>query len=252
MNCFKSFFVVFFLSFVLCVNAFAISIDVVTEEFPPFNYTEKNIIVGFSTDVVKETLDRAKIDYVIRSYPWARAYNKALTDKENNVLIYSIGRSKDREKLFKWVDEPVASLDINLFKLKSRTDIKIKTLEDAKNYKMGVVKDDYRTQNLIKKGFVPKKHLDVVSEDRKNIRKLFKKRVDIVPIDGVVAAYLAGKDGLPFSKLEKVIPLKDLSVDLYMAFSIHADDALVEKCLKALKGIKKDGTYDKIKGRYLK
>ena len=40
--------------------------------------------------------------------------------------------------------------------------------------------------------------------------------------------------------------IKDMSADLYMAFSNKTPDMIVEKCKKALFEIRKDGTYNKI------
>ena len=69
-----------------------------------------------------------------------------------NILIYSIGRSPEREKLFKWIDI-ISPYEVYFYKLKSRKDISIKNLEDAKKYRIGGVNNDIRTQYLLGKGF---------------------------------------------------------------------------------------------------
>ncbi len=136
------------------------TITVVTEEYPPYNFTENGVIKGCSTEIVQEVLKRAGIPYSLTSYPWARTYNTALNTP--NVLIYSIGRSEKREKLFKWIDV-VAPYDIHLYKLKKRTDLTVTGLDDAKKYRIGAVRDDVRAQFLEKNGFEQVLHLPDLS-----------------------------------------------------------------------------------------
>jgi polar amino acid transport system substrate-binding protein len=221
------------------------SIQVVTEEYPPFNYSQDGKVVGFCTEVVKEILRQAGLDHSIRSYPWADSYKMAQT--QPNTLIYSIGRNVEREPMFKWVDV-IARTEVYFFKLKSRMEIKIKTFEDIKKFKIGAVQDDFRAQWLIKQGI--EKQLTLVPDDMQNMRNLFNRKIDIFPIGELVAYHIAHQEGRAFNDLEKTMYVKDMSADLYMAFSKQTPDVMVEKCKKALFEIKKDGTYEKIKSKY--
>jgi polar amino acid transport system substrate-binding protein len=221
------------------------SLQVVTEEYPPYNYSEDGNVLGFCTDVVKEVLNRAKVEYSIHSYPWAESYKLAQT--QPNVLIYSIGRNVDREPLFKWVDV-IARTEVYFYKLKSRPEIKIKTFDDVKKYRIGAVKDDFRAQWLMQQGI--KDQLTLVADDRQNMQNIFARKIDIFPIGEFVAYNIAHQEGRAFNDLEKTMYVKDMSADLYMAFSKETPDVLVEKCKKALFEIRKDGTYEKIKSKY--
>jgi len=221
------------------------SIHVVTEEYPPFNYSQDGKVVGFCTEVVEEVLRRAGLDHSIRSYPWAESYKMAQT--QPNTLIYSIGRNVEREPMFKWVDV-IARTEVYFFKLKSRMEIKIKTFDDIKKFKIGAVQDDFRAQWLIKQGI--EDQLTLVPDDRQNMQNLFDRKIDIFPIGEFVAYHIAHQEGRAFNDLEKTMYVKDMSADLYMAFSKQTPDVMVEKCKKALFEIKKDGTYEKIKSKY--
>ena len=242
--------IVYVISFFFCIlvsaTAFGETLQVVTEEYPPYNYTEDGKVVGFCTDVVKEILKRAKLDdHSIKSLPWAESYQKAQT--EPNVLIYSMGRNVEREPLFKWVDV-IARTEVYLYKLKSRPEVKIKTFDDVKKYKIGAVKDDFRAQWLMKQGL--KDQLTLVADDRQNMKDLFARKIDIFPIGEYVAYNIAHQEGRAFSGLEKAMYVKDMSADLYVAFSKETPDVTVEKCKLAMLEIKKDGTYEKIKSKY--
>jgi polar amino acid transport system substrate-binding protein len=248
MNSFKNLIVcaILFLSFIFVGSPVSgQSIQVVTEEYPPFNYSQAGRVVGFCTEVVKEILGRAGLAHSIRSYPWAESYKMAQT--QPNVLIYSIARNVEREPMFKWVDV-IARTEVYFIKLKSRMDIKIKTFDDIKKYKIGAVQDDFRAQWMIKQGI--EGQLILVPDDRQNMRNLFERTIDIFPIGELVAYHIAHQEGRAFNDLEKTMYVKDMSADLYMAFSKQTPDVIVEKCKKVLFEIKKDGTYEKIKSKY--
>lgn len=220
-------------------------VKVVTEEFGPYNYYSNNEVKGFATEIVKEVLKRAEIDYEISVNPWERSYEIAKTD--SNVIIYSIARTALREPDFKWVGV-IAELDVYFTKLKSRRDIDIRSLEDAKKYKIGAIKDDIRYQFLVKDGF--KDQLVLAKDDGENIRNLFDHKIDFFPADKLVAYHMAHKEGYAFKDLEKQLFLSDVSIDIYIAFGKRSSNYLVEKCVRALSGIKRDGTYKKIKSKY--
>jgi polar amino acid transport system substrate-binding protein len=231
----------------LGASAWGQSITVVTEEYPPYNFHDpaKNQISGMATEVVEEVLKRSKLDYTLSLYPWARAYQMA--QDAPNVLIYSIGRNEKRETLFKWVDV-IAPYDVYLYRLKSRPEIKVSSVDDIKHYKIGAVRDDVRAQYL-EKAAVP---LDLVIEDSANAKKLASQRIDLFPIDELAMVALYKREGLDPHSVVKAFKLEALSAGLYMAFSKQTPDELVRKCRAALAQIKKDGTFEKIRVKYLK
>lgn len=233
------------LSVVAC--AWGQSITVVTEEYPPYNFQDAatNKISGMATEVVEEILKRTKLDYKLGIYPWARAYQMA--QDAPNVLIYSIGRNEKRETLFKWVDV-IAPYDVYLYRLKSRPEIKVSTVEDIRRFKIGAVRDDVRAQYLEK----AQVQLDLVIDDSANAKKLASQRIDMFPIDALAVVALYKREGLDPASVVKVFKLEALSVGLYMAFSKQTSDELVRDCKTALAEIKKDGTFDRIRIKYIK
>ena len=111
-----------------------------------------------------------------------------MAQTQPNTLIYSIGRNVEREPMFKWVDV-IARTEVYFFKLKSRMEIKIKTFDDIKKFKIGAVQDDFRAQWLIKQGI--EDQLTLVPDDRQNMRNLFDRKIDIFPIGEFVAYHIA-------------------------------------------------------------
>ncbi len=224
-------------------------LEVVTEEFPPYNYTIDGKIKGISTSVVTETLKRAGIKYRLRVFPWKRAY-KILSLKEKNVLIYSIYRSAEREPLFAaWIGPILPPAAVNFYKLKGRTDVQASTLTDAKKYKIGVMRDDYNHELLKKQNFPD---LDVASDAISNTRKFLAARVDLIPSYELTLAARLQQLEKPFGLVEKVltlIPAEDSKI--FMALSRGTDPELITKIAIAFGQVRAEGAIEKALDEYL-
>ena len=219
-------------------------ITAVSEHWPPFQIVDKQkVIDGLSYDIVQAALKQAGISADIQGHTWARSYKMA---QENpNVLIFSIARNPQREDLFKWVGEIIA-IDNSLWHIKGREDIKIKTLADAKNFRLAVPRADVRHQFLTDNGFTSPKHLDVVSSNEQTLKMLMRGRTDLIVANKLVLANLVKKLKMDASKF---IQIKTVSIhmgNLYVAFSPNSDDKLVTKLAKGLQKIKDNGTYNRL------
>ncbi|MBU0969433.1 MAG: transporter substrate-binding domain-containing protein [Proteobacteria bacterium] len=234
------------ISTLIAAVANAERIVVVTENFEPYSYMEYGQMTGLSTDVVTATLQKAGMAYQIAEYPWPRSYKMALKDK--NVLIYSIGRNEQREPLFKWIGPIVPPIRIGLFKLKDRKDIVIQSLEDAKKYDIGVMRDSADYQLLFSRGFKNGENLDVISTTKLNIKKLFTKRFDLIACPELWLLKTASQSGFPPERLEMAFIFMEL--DLYMAFSRHTADMIVDSVAAAFEKLKEDGLLQELELKY--
>ncbi|OIP14873.1 MAG: amino acid ABC transporter substrate-binding protein [Comamonadaceae bacterium CG2_30_57_122] len=225
------------------------TLQVVTEEFPPYNYTEQGRLTGFSTEVVRAVLQEANIHGNFQSQPWARAYETA--QHADSVLIYSIARTPQRESLFKWVGM-IAPTDFYLYSLPQRQ-LHFTQLAQAKSYQTATVNEDVGEQFLISKGFQKGKNLQSSVRYELNYDKLKQGRVDLWIMTELVAAHLARQAGDdPAKSLARSYAIRELSSDgLYMAFGPKTPDALVERLRKALVKIKDNGSYDALKKKWL-
>ena len=90
--------------FTLALTAYSYAdVQIGTEEYPPFNYTDGGKITGVGFEVVDAAMKKSGVGYKITSYPWARIYQESQT--KPNVGIFSMARVEAREKLLKWVGE---------------------------------------------------------------------------------------------------------------------------------------------------
>ena len=218
------------------------TIQAVTE-ITPYTYVEGTKVAGTATEVVELTLQRAGLtDYTLRLYPWARAYDMAL--KEPGVLIFLIARTAARESQFRWTGE-IMKIQYHLYRLKSRP-LNITTLESAKAYTIGVMRDDVRQQYLRSKGF---ERLVVSAQPLDNFRKLLRGQVDLVPLTTGDAGLLCQQAPFDCAGLERVLTLDEASAGLYMAYSLQTPPDVVQRTQQAFDRLKAEGVVQRIMER---
>lgn len=212
----------------------AVTIQITTENWPPNNYLgPDDQVVGYATEKVRQIFDSAGIDYTIKVYPWARAYRLARNEK--NTAIYSIFRSKEREPMFQWVCPLIKSQRLYFFRLKKRTDIELKTLEDAKRYHITTARDEFDHQFLLENGFVEQQHFVLSSDDINNIKKLLQGRADLVISTPRTIKEQLKSLGQSEHLVEKLIPLTTEQTNpLCLAFSLSTPNSIVTRVRQAL------------------
>lgn len=194
--------------------------------------------VGPGADLAREVLKRAGFEHTITIYPWARAYFMAQT--EPNVMIISMARTPEREQDFKWVGE-VAPVQYRLFKLKSRQDIRIKTLDDVKKFKIGVVSQDVAHLYLIHKR-VPVSALQVTPSYSLAFKMLVAGRIDLVPRSQFGLKQFCEEAPADCGKIDSAYMMDEINSSLFMAFSKQTSDEVVNKTRKAYDQIRAEGT----------
>ena len=236
-----------------CFSARALADDdirIVTEELPPYNMTLNGRLTGMGTEVVQAVLQEVGVQASIHSMPWARAYDIALNSE--NVLIYSISRTAQREKLFKWVGV-IAPVRWYLF-AKPGSNIHLDCLDDARKYQIATVKQDAGEQYLVSQGFAVGKNLQSGNRYEYNYEKLKFGRVDLWVSIELNALYLIRKAGDdPDRMVIRALSLSELDGNsgLNLAFSLKTPDALVERFSRALETIRRNGIYDAIARKWL-
>jgi polar amino acid transport system substrate-binding protein len=217
-------------------------LTILTENLPPLNYLENDVLVGPSVEIVKEIQRRVGSQEPIQVYPWARAYKMALEDE--NVILFGMTHTKVRQDLFKWVGPLATKRDILV--AKKGSGIKINSLEDAKKVKrIGTLRDDTRGRLLERHGFT---NLEPVSDEQLNAKKLSLGRIDLwtYKIPGLrTVCDLAGVD---HNEFEEVFHLRE--INLMIAFSKKTSDSIVQKWRNAFNEMSADGTIMKIRKKW--
>ncbi len=217
-------------------------INLLTEEKPPNNFEgPNNKITGISTEIIEEIFKNAKIDYSIEIVPWARAYETAT--KSQNVGLYSLARTPDREDSFYWIG-PLIKNDWVLFTRKGAK-IKINNLDDAKKYSIGVYKQSALANFLLEKDFKPEKNLDFADEEKYNPSKLERKRIDIWATGLLVGLYHAKIHKTSFTPIYTI-----KEVGLYLAFNKKTDINLIKTLENSYNKIKNSNKVISIQKKY--
>lgn len=217
----------------LATFAYAQELQVVTEDWSPYNYPEGKEVKGVSTEIVKAVLDRAGIKYSITIFPWSRSYSMAQENK--NVMIYTIMRTPQREPLFKWVRPLGEGSETSLYRLKTNTKSMPKTVEEAKNYSVLANKDSMDELWLTANGF---KKLQKPPAVEYTIKMFFAGRAEMIAFSDATMKDEFAKQGFSLDDVEKVLPL--FKVPPYMALSLSTGDDVLLKIQKAYDDLLKE------------
>jgi polar amino acid transport system substrate-binding protein len=218
----------------------ALALKLLTEENPPLNYTENQKVAGMATEVVREMGRRAKITLDFEMMAWNKAYEKAQADKE--TCLYSTARLPNRENAFKWVG-PIAANKWGLFALGGFKQ-EIKSLNDAKPFRIGGVARDAKTEFLRQWGVT---NIVEVEDDRSNPGKLTLNRKEAQKIDLWITSVGSAKQVAERAKVPGVkLVYLAREEESFLACSPRTSPDTLKALAAALNGMKKDGTYAKI------
>ena len=223
------------------------SMVLLTENFPPYNmaingknFAQEDNIDGIAVDIVREMYKRAGIKYSMTPrFPWERIYKLALEKPDYGVFVTA--RLPERESAFKWVG-PIGPDDWVLL-ARGDSPIALKSLDEAKKYRVGAYKGDAMAEYLAEHGFEPALAL----RDQENAGKLQKGEIDLWASGDPAGRYLAKQVGV--SGLKTVLRFN--SDQLYLALNKETPDEVVQKLQAALDKMRAEGFVDDVLNSYL-
>ena len=226
-------------------------ITLVTEHLPPYQLIHDDAsVTGFATEVVLEVFKRAQIDYTLQGYPWVRTYNLAL--KKANHCIFSIARIPSRETLFNWIGPITEKNNAVVWGLKSNTrSQEVNTLEDLKYYTTAVNQNDVTHTGMLNIGLTEGDNLYVLHHNKSLINLLVtRNEIDFIVADDITIPHRAKLAGVDLSLLHRVIEVKNLPLNFYLACNVNTDDSITQKLAASLTQVHQDGTYNKILAKW--
>jgi polar amino acid transport system substrate-binding protein len=225
------------------------TLHILTEEFPPFNYSENGQISGQSTEIVRAISEKTGEKPGFEILPWSQAYDQA--QKEDLTALYSISRLAERETLFKWVG-PIGNED-NCFYVRRDSNSSVKNLDEAKKAgSIAVYKNDSNQLYLSGLGFT---NLDINSNDAECLKNLVDGKVEMWLGPVKALPYIARTAGVDPAALKSLFSVRN--INWYIAFNKKTPDDMITAWQKALDDMKiTDSTgsseYDRILQRYNK
>ncbi len=217
------------------------SIALLTEEYAPFNWTDKasSRVTGVSAEVVAELMRRAGRETSGPTVvPWARGL--ALATGTAHTCLYTAARVPERETSYQWIG-PIGHTEWVLF-ARTADKIVLRSLDDARPYTIGTYIGDASVTFLRERQF----KLDVVASDRVNPVKLQLRRIDLWSVMRLPGLNLLRE--LKISELEPVLTFTQ--ADMYLACNRDMERSEVVRLNEVLRGMYRDGTIHAIYARY--
>jgi len=214
-------------------------LTIATETSAPFSMRVGENVAGIATDTIREILARAGIAHTIELLPWKRAYT--LAQERPDACVYATTRTPERDAVFKWVG-PIGEADWVLMGRADRT-FSLRSLEDARNYRIGTYNGDARDEYLRGRGF----EVDPAPDDLTNPRKLMLNRIDLWAASiqrGSLTLEQLGYAG-------KIVPVLSFKrMRLYLACNRAVPDAQIARMNEALMSMERDGSRRAILHKY--
>jgi polar amino acid transport system substrate-binding protein len=233
----------FLILIILSQNLYSQTLAIYCEDKAPAQIKNTDgTLSGFVVETVRELQKITGIRGNIEMVPWARGYHLASTYPD--VMLFSMTRTKERDKLFYWVG-PVNEANF-YFYAKAASKIKITSLEDAKKInKIGVYRNDVRDQMLTKAGFT---NLVRSNDNVENINKLMQGRIDVYVSSNITMPGESLKAGITPTDLKPLFLIAQAQT--YIAVSKGTDPELPKSLNKALDEMKMDGSFKKLFEKY--
>lgn len=227
-----------------CSSAWAQEpLRVVTELSPPHQTLVNGEVSGISTELVRAVLAEAGVSAQIELYPWARAFRIARS--RPNILIYNMARTAEREQEFRWIGT-VAAYQLGFVSLSHRSDIKISSVADAKQYTVAVQRDDLSANFLINNGFVPDVQLVQVADIAESWQLLLNGKVDLVIDDPVALNGMVATLGLRRRDVNFIYAIPELEQQTWLAASIATPELLVKQLQAAHSKVAQTVRYQQV------
>ena len=212
-----------------CIERPLPRLQVVTEEWPPYNYTnQKGQVVGRATSQVVRLLNAAKIDFDLLSYPWSRSMQQAKNNP--NTMIYSIFQTAERLNDFVWLCPLIESPKMHLFRLQARQDLQLASIEQLAGQSVAVIKDDFADQLFKQRGSSLDVHIDNLSSGHVNFKKLMAGRIDfMVSSEFTMLEHLKRNDLDEHLVVAQIPIITAVKEPLCMAFNKQTDPLIIAK-----------------------
>ena len=222
----------------------AAALMLLTEENPPFNFTDKGKLQGSAAEVVREMAARASVPATFEVLPWDKAYVRAQGQKD--ACLFAMARLENRERLFLWVG-PIAT---NPWAVYGKSDfaLPIRSVKDLAPHKIGTVlrdgKNEFLRENAVN-------DLSAVRADTQNPPRLLLPRDHPDHIDLWITDLHAGREA---ARTASVTGIKVVFIaneqPLYLACNPQTDRKVVKALADALDGMKVDGALGRINAEY--
>lgn len=220
----------------------ALSITLLTEEYPPFNYTENGQILGAGGEVVRAMAAHLGYHKPIQSLPWKRVILRLEADPD--VAAFSMTRTSQREDLYQWVG-PIVEIEAGIYEFADHPD-PVRSLDDIRNVPaIGVQAGGADEIALRQYGMV---NLEPLHNPEVGLQMLAAGRIDLLVSSDIELHRQLADTGIASSLIRRVYSFG--SSGLYLAFSRDTDQRVVTIWQSALDAVVANGQFARIMAQY--
>ena len=189
-------------------------------------------------------MQELKVNLPIQYLPGARTIR--FRETQSYVMDFSLFRTPEREKQFKWVG-PIADEAVYFYK-KRGNPLQLRSVEDAKQFTVAVRHQGLVLTELQKQGFTK---LELVPNPDGNLQMLSLGRVELsIGETPMGVKYKLKELKLPSDALEQT-PVKLLDFPLYIACTMDIPDEVIGRWQVALNKVKASKKYVQIYNKYM-
>ena len=229
--------IAFALALLVSGTAHAQTLRLLTEEYPPYNFSRNGVISGAAVEQAELIMKALGTPYSLEILPWARALS--LAENQPWTCLFTTGHDDERDKRFKWV-EPLL-VDRMVMVRKTGSGVNPANIEEAKRFTVGTQRGDFSGTFLQNHAF-PK--IDLAADMETTVKKLLVGRIDLM-VTSEKTFEAMRDEGKP------VEPALMLEGKLYgFACNLGLPDTMVEKMQAELEKLIADGTQDRIFVKY--
>ncbi|MBB1468475.1 transporter substrate-binding domain-containing protein [Pseudoalteromonas sp. SG41-5] len=225
-------------------------ITIFTEQFPPYNFSNKGQLQGINLDIVRTLCELSQVECKFELLPWARAYD--LVQKNQLSGLVSTARSAERENLFYWVG-PLVSSRTFFYRLRDNKHINPTDITQVSAYTLGVVRGNIYEGLVESIGFKQDKNLLKVAHHYEYMNLFFKNKIDLILGSEFALDYQLQQFG---HGGKEVVQLVELPVNTlqgnYLVFNKEMPIEIVERFNEQLEKLKAVDNFDAYRHRYVK
>ncbi len=196
----------------LSVNTFADEINIVTEEYPPYEYIENGQWVGLNVDIVREVCKRVGDTLVFESYPWKRCIKMMQEGTAEGIM--SLIKTPERAKFISFPAFNLSNEKNVIFSHKG-SGIKINSLDDLKGKFLGVQKKYSYGERFDNYQGLDKEYCDSLE----NLLKKYEKgRMELIIGNEAVIMYMNKQMGLKPVEVVYAVSEDSLNIGFFSVY----------------------------------
>lgn len=232
------------LAFLVCASTHTFALELVTLQYPPYEFLDDGEVQGVAVEIVQEVFKRMKVPIKITLYPWDQSL--AMIQKGEADAIFTIFKTPEREAYADYSHEILIPQVVSLFVTKDSHIVFDGDLNKLSTFTFGVVRTvSYGSifDDAVKNGVI--RNIETSETGEENMKKLLQGRFDILVSNRYGALAIVKK----MNNMDHIKELKPAiqSVPSYIAFSKKRFlTSLRDQFDSILRNMKDDGTYENI------